>query len=127
MEQPAPFIRAFIPPLTSGLLDQIDSKHGLTKDNVKHIVNELARITLSYRPTYFFQAAYAETASSKALFAAIKNPKLNELIPIAELLLGENVDPSKESNDEIVQRLRGLQVSNKWEKSSLEINTLGAM
>ncbi len=103
------------------LIDDIDSQHPLTKEMMKETVMKLVKITLSYRPTYFFQAIYGETASAKALVAAIKNPNINKQIPLAELLLGENIDPSKETNEEIIQRLRSLQVKNKWEKSCSEI------
>lgn len=113
--------------LLHNLIEQIDAKESLLKDNVKQTIKELAKITLSYRPTYFFQASYGETCSAKALITAIKDQKFNELIPISELLLGEDINPLKETDEEIIQRLRGIQVSNKWEKSAYDIKPIAAM
>lgn len=113
--------------LLQNLLEQVDSKQQLTRNHLKQIIHDLARVTLSYRPSYFFQASYGETRSAKTLIAAIKNPNLNTLLPISELLLGDEIDPSKESNEEVIQRLRGMKVSYNWESSSVDIKALTAM
>lgn len=103
------------------LLTQVESQKINSQKQLEHTIHQLARITLSYRPSYFFQAAYAETASAKALVAAIKDPKLNTLIPIASLLLGDQVKAFDESESIIAQRLKNLRIQNNWELSSDDI------
>jgi hypothetical protein len=106
----------------------MDKTSKLSERNVEQIVKELSKIALSYRPTYYlFQAAYGETRAAKELIASIKDPNFNRLIPIAELLLGEDIDPSQESDEEITQRLRSTRVSNNWEESTSEIKLMVAL
>jgi len=113
--------------LITNLLTLVDSKANLTQEDMKQAIYELTKITLSYRPSSFFQAAYAETRSSTALIAAITDPAFNQNLPIAELLLGEAIDPRKETTDEIVQRLRKLQVLNRWQTCSLDISPMATL
>lgn len=110
--------------LLNNLLKLTEDNGPLTPNHLEQIVKELAKITLSYRPTFFYQANYGETRSSKELIASIKNTELNRIIPIAELLLGADVDPNKETNEEIVRRLKGVRVVNKWEESASEIKSM---
>jgi hypothetical protein len=114
--------------LLTNLLTLIDAKNSHTQNDMEKIIKELARITLSYRPTYFFQAAYGETRSAKVLIAAIKDEKLNELINVTEVLLGRDLDdPRKETDEEIVQRLRGIRAANNWQESCAQIKPIATL
>ena len=113
--------------MLNSLLRLVDEKTQLTEAQITLAINELARITLSYRPTYFFQAAYGETRSAKALLAGIKDSKLNTLLPVASVLLGKEVTVGQETDAEIIQRLRGQRAQNQWQESSDKITAVMAL
>ena len=103
--------------LLNNLLLLIDTKTSFTQEQMQQVIKELAKITLSYRSAYFFQAAYAETRSSKAFIAGLKDPYLNSIVPVKALLFGHDVDVSKTSPAELVERLRAVRSSNQWQES----------
>ena len=110
--------------LLAHLLTLIDSKATHTQDDIASVIKELARITLSYRPTYFFQAEYAETRSAKELIAALKDKKANKLLNLKEILLGSDTEEIiNQSNADIAQRLRNARVANNWHDSCDKIQT----
>lgn len=104
--------------LLNNLLGFINAKTAITEQDARHVVNELARITLSYRPSYFFQAAYAETRSSKAFIAGLRDPYLNNIIPVTSFIFGADVTVKNDSDSELIQRLKGIRVSHQWQEQS---------
>jgi hypothetical protein len=110
--------------LLSSLLELMNNNAAFTTDQLSRIIKEVARITLSYRPTYFFQAAYGETRSAKILIANLKDPKFNALLPISTFLFGTETDLSNENDATIVQRLRNQKIQNHWEDSCETIKVL---
>jgi hypothetical protein len=103
--------------LLTNILSLMDAEPHLTKDNISTIIQELGKITLSYRPTLFFQAAYGETRSAKIFIAAMKNFKLNALLPINAVMFGEMVSLAHISDQQIAHRLRAQAKSNQWQES----------
>ena len=80
---------------------------------------ELTRITASYRETWLFQAAYGQTRSAKALIAAIKDPTLNSVLPLASIIFAEpTTNFMKVSDEQILKRLKNLQEGNLGQESS---------
>ena len=98
------------------LKERIRNTPNFTEPQIKHLVMELVRITASYRQTWFFQAAYGQTRSAKALIAAIKDPELNSRLPLASIIFN-NPDPrvSRSSDQLILQRLMRLRDEKCWQ------------
>lgn len=76
--------------LLQQLMMKVRQKPPIREEDLKNIILELTRICASYRPTYFFQAAYGHTRSCNVLIAAIKNTELNELLPLASALFDDD-------------------------------------
>lgn len=113
--------------LLNNLLKLLDAEEQMGEEQIYLVIKELAKISLSYRSTYFFQAQYGETRSAKVIIAAIKSPELNKLLPLKSLLIGENIDLSAESDANIAQRLRGYRAQNQWKESVDQIEKLMAL
>ncbi len=113
--------------LLTNLLDLINKNSSLTEEKATQAIKELARITLSYRSTYFFQAAYGETRSGKIFIAAIKDPKLNNLLPIASLMFGYGVNVAEESNEFVIGRCKSIQEENHWPESASQIDPIAVL
>lgn len=108
--------------LLNNLLILINKKTNFTQESFSQAIKELARVTLSYRNTWFFQAAYAETRSAMALISALKNPELNGLLALTPTLFKKEIDLSYESDAELIKRLRNLGTESHWEESAEELN-----
>jgi hypothetical protein len=106
------------------LLLLIDGKPELTEADIRKVLVELTRITISYRPSPFFQAHYGETKSSHALIAALKNKDTYSSLPIAKILFGSNIDLAQIDDAQISHRLRTLGTKSKWKESCNEIAML---
>ncbi|MDI1351299.1 MAG: hypothetical protein PSV35_00785, partial [bacterium] len=104
--------------LLNNLLHLIENKPHFSESNMTQAMNELARITLSYRRTFFFQAAYGETRSGKIFISAIKYPKLNQILPVASLMFGSEIDVSQESDEYIIKRCQNIKESNHWPETA---------
>lgn len=76
--------------LLQQLMTKVKQKPPIREEDLNNIILELTRICASYRPTYFFQAAYGHTRSCNVLIAAIKNTELNELLPLASALFDDD-------------------------------------
>ena len=107
------------------LKEKIRSTPNFTESQIKHLVMELVRITASYRQTWFFQAAYGQTRSAKALIAAIKDPELNSRLPLASIIFN-NPDPlvSRNSEQLILQRLKRLRDEKSWQHEANSMRLL---
>lgn len=110
--------------LLNNILKFVDAHTVLTTQQVSCIINELARITLSYRPTFFFQAAYAETRSARVLIANLKDHKFNGQLPLRKLLFEQELDLTNETDSHIIQRLRDHKTQKQWEDSCDQIQNL---
>jgi hypothetical protein len=115
--------------LLNNLLKKIDQhKPQFNEEQYKRAVLELVNITASYRPTYFFQAAYGQTRSAKVLINAIKNTRLNEVLPIASIIFNTpDIDYSKQSDETIVDLLQSLRRDKRWSESSHAIGALSSL
>jgi ribosomal protein S13 len=107
--------------LLNDLLTVINKTSNPTDSNIQHAVNELVRITLSYRSTWLFQAAYGETRSAKALISAIRDPQLNAILPLASLIFDSNDNLTLETDTQIIARFRNLREKNNWQKAVEDI------
>ena len=107
------------------LSEAIEKKPNYTEEQIKHIIMELTRITSSYRTCWLFQAAYGQTRSAQALIAAIKDPELNKVLPLASIVLEEScIDITKISNAQILNRLNSLKEGNLWQESAGSISSI---
>ncbi|GGI86262.1 hypothetical protein [Legionella impletisoli] len=112
--------------LLRDLLTLIDNQPNFTEEQLKHVILELVRVTASYRPTWFFQAAYGQTRSAQTLIAAIKNPEINRQLPLASLLFGKDINIATLSNEKIILQLKGLREQNHWQESANQIEVVNA-
>lgn len=91
------------------LLKRIENSPSFTERDIAQIVMDVARITSNYRKTLFFQAAYGETKSAQAFIKAIKDEKLNKVLPMASILFDEvGIGMNRLTDDFILKRLRSL-------------------
>lgn len=101
------------------LLQRIDDTPDVTDAKMKHLVMELVRVTASYRETFFCQASYAHTRSAKALIAALKDPEINNVLPLASIIFNTADTRALLRSDTIIsQRLSRLREENRWERES---------
>ena len=86
-------------------------------------LRDLVRVTSGYSKTIFGQAAYGQTRSAQALIAAIKDPRLNQRLPLASILFGSEtvIDLSQITDSEIQGKLMSLKCQFKWEESADDI------
>jgi hypothetical protein len=100
----------------------IENRPNFTEGQIKHVVMELTRITASYRETWLFQAAYGQTRSARALIAAIKDPNLNSVLPLASIIFEQpNINIMQVKDAQILEQLKNLREGNRWEESSGKI------
>ena len=106
--------------LLKELLTLMKNGRNLTEEHIKHVVMELTRVTASYRETWFFQAAYGQTSSAKVLIAAIKDPTLNAVLPLAAIIFGQSdINIKQVSDASVLRRLNNLRDSNhRWQEPS---------
>lgn len=102
------------------LLAIIDGSDRFDDAQLKHVVMELTRVTASYRETWFFQAAYGQTRSAKALMTAIKDPVLNAELPLASIIFEQSeINVQLVTDAQIQQRLMRLRDANSsWQELS---------
>jgi hypothetical protein len=103
--------------LLQELLSFIEDQPNFTSKQIKHVIMELTRITAGYRPSWFFQAAYGQTRSAKALIAAIKDPTINMVLPLAATIFDQSIS-AQLSDTRIAQQFRNLSMKNHWDASS---------
>jgi hypothetical protein len=109
--------------LLRDLLSIIEGKGNFTEKQIKHILMELTRITASYRENWLFQAGYGQTRSARALIAAIKDPTLNSILPLASIIFEDaNLNVMLLSDNQIIQQLRKLREGKKWQESSTKMS-----
>ena len=110
--------------LLKQLLSQFDSNQNFTEAKIKHIILELTHVVASYRQTWFFQAAYGQTRSAKVLIAAIQDPEINAVLPLASIIFDKpnGFMPVRES--EILDRLKNLCQQKHWELAVDQIGSL---
>lgn len=107
--------------LLANLLNKVEQTQ-MSEKQLHEAIRELARISLTYRQSYFFQASYGESRSAKAFIAGIKDPRLNTQLPLAEALFGESIDFDEESAEVLAQRLRVLRRNKTWQESCSEMH-----
>ena len=114
--------------LLSELLSMIDRKANFTDEQIKHAVMELVRLVASYRETNFFQAAYGQTRSAKVLIAAIKDPSINNTLPLASIIFEKpDLHFHVLTDAEILKRLSELRLSNRWQVSANQIRVVATI
>ena len=107
------------------LLHLIEEKTNFSEGQIKHIIMELTRVTASYRETWLFQASYGQTRSARALIAAIKDPSLNNILPLASIIFEqEDINIMQVSDAHILERLKSLREGNLWQESSKTIKLI---
>lgn len=109
------------------LSNMIEEKPNFTEGQIKHVIMELTRVTASYRETWIFQASYGQTRSAKALIAAIKDPSVNNVLPLASIIFDQsNINITHVSDAQILQRLKRLREGNSWQESAktIEISSI---
>jgi hypothetical protein len=108
--------------LLRDLLLMIEGGSVTTEREVKHAVMELTRVAATQRETWFFQAAYGQTRSAKVLIAAIKDPSLNGVLPLASIIFGKSTTIQQLDEALILQRLTSLREGNqRWQVPSDEM------
>ena len=113
--------------LLGNLISQIDSKTHYTEAQFNRAIKELVSITASYRETYFFQASYANTRSAKILIQAIKDPALNAIMPIGDIIFDTtDINYTEQSETQIVQALEQLRAREHWQASAGHITALAS-
>jgi hypothetical protein len=104
------------------LLTMVEFKPTFTEAHIKHIIMELTRITASYRENWLFHAPYGQTRSAKTLIAAVKDPELNQILPLASILFNQGISaPNTLTDEQVLQQLLSLREGSFWAKSSDEI------
>jgi hypothetical protein len=104
--------------LLRDLLSIVDGQPNFTPQQIRRIVLELARVTACYRPSVFFQASYGQTRSAKAFIAAIKDPKINSVLPLADIIFEHQLKGAPVDDNQIIRRLKSLRAVNQWQISS---------
>ena len=108
--------------LLGDLLKLMDKKSDVTDNEIRDIIMNLTRLTASYRQTWFFQASYGETRSSRALCEAIKNPCINESLPLAAIIFDQpHINCMTLKDEDILKRIKHLQEGNHWQLASENI------
>ena len=108
--------------LLRDLLNTIDTKANFTEETIKQVILELTHVVASYRKTWFFQASYGQTRSAKILIKAIKDPLINDVLPLASIIFVKpDVNVRKLRGDEILDHLRILRESNRWQEAVHQI------
>ena len=110
------------------LRSSVRRKVNFREADIKQVVMELLHVTASYRETWFFQAAYGQTRSAKALINAIKDPDINGVLPLASIIFERaDVDFMQISDAEILQRLKGLRDTNQWQEAEHQIEAIAVV
>ncbi|MFA6301918.1 MAG: hypothetical protein WC627_02155 [Legionella sp.] len=114
--------------LLKDLIEQIENKKNFNPEQLKVVLFELCKITSAYRGSFFFQATYGQTRSAKALIAAIKNPELNKILPLAAIIFDHKIADSNQLTDaKIHARLSKIRIENSWQESSDNIEFVAAI
>lgn len=104
------------------LLAIIEDRPHFTENQIRHVIMELIRVTASYRQTWLFQANYAQTRSARALISAIKDPAVNNVLPLASIIFDQSkMNIMQLSDNQIIQRLKGLREGGKWQESATKM------
>jgi hypothetical protein len=94
-----------------------------TKTELKRDFLKLIEISSSPRANYFFQAAYGQTRSAKALIKSLLDPAFKLRKPFLELLFEpEFKDLNHLSETELIERLNQLQAQYQWPRLAPELN-----
>lgn len=104
--------------LLKDLLNKFDHQANFTEWQIKQVVLALTSIVASYRQTWFFQAAYGQTRSAKVLIAAINDPVMNELLPLASIIFDKPKGFMPTNEIAIVKRLNDLRQQHTWKEAS---------
>ena len=110
--------------LLKDLLGQFDNNTNFTELQIKQVVLELTRVVASYRQTWFFQAAYGHTRSAKVLIAAINDPNLNEVLPLASIIFDKPNGFMSLNENDIVARLKNLRQVHTWQEAAEQITAV---
>ncbi|MCX7117168.1 MAG: hypothetical protein NTW94_04545 [Legionellales bacterium] len=102
------------------LLGLIGGQVHFTETQICEVLMELIRVTASSRGTWFFQAAYGQTRSAKALMTAVKDRELNEMLPVARILFDDpQVNVMQLTEEKIHRRIMMLHDANRqWQEPS---------
>ncbi|MCH9757245.1 MAG: hypothetical protein K0U37_08665 [Gammaproteobacteria bacterium] len=103
---------------------RIEQNDPLTPVDLKRYVLDLVRVASSYRQTWFgfLQAEYTGAKSTKALIKAVRDKKVNLVLPLADIIFGDrDLDLSKLSDANIAKRFSTLRASEDWEFAEDEI------
>ncbi len=104
--------------LLQALSNKFDENANVTEGQIKHVILELTRIVASYRPTYFFQAAYGQTRSAQVLIAAMQDPILNGVLPLNSIIFDKPKGCMTMKTSDISARLKDLCQINTWREDS---------
>lgn len=108
--------------LMRDLLNIMDAKIDYTEAEFNQVIMELVHLVASYRQTWFFQAAYAQTRSAKILIEAIKDPSINVIFPLAAVIFDDpNINFLNLSQDQILKRLKSIREIKQWPEAIHQI------
>ncbi|MDF1678648.1 MAG: hypothetical protein P1U32_08155 [Legionellaceae bacterium] len=111
--------------LLKNLKKRVEANGKMTPAELRSYILDLFRVASSYRKTWFgwFQAGYGKDAkSTKALMRAMRDKKVNLVLPLAEVVFGDaNIDLSNMQDAEISKHLVSLRQLESWEFSEDEI------
>lgn len=110
--------------LLINLKKRVEKNENMTPADLRRYVLDLVRVTASARKTWFglFQADYACAKSTQALIRAMKDKKVNLVLPLAEIVFGRaKLDLSTMSDEKIIEHLMHLRTSESWEFTEDEI------
>ncbi len=106
------------------LRKQVEQDKVLSPSSLRNYILDVARISLSYRRTWFgfFQAQYADSKSGKRFRLALRSEMVNLVLPIAEVLFGNReLELSEMSDADMMKNLIRRRAHSDWEFAEDEI------
>ena len=104
--------------LLNQLCEMIERQAETSEEHIRKVILELTRITASYRTTWIFHADYGRTRSAQALIHAIKDPHINQSLPLASIIFNDpSINVLKLTDGQVIKQLQSLKNANQWQTS----------
>lgn len=110
--------------LLKDLLQRLERKPNCTRQDIQQSTQELLRIVMAYRQSYFFQASYGETKSAKAFCQQIMKYKNSAEFPLAEFLFGNEHNIDLNSQSEVLAAMKRLGTEQQWQQCDEQLQPL---
>lgn len=93
-------------------MDEIHRHKHLTTDQIKSLILDVARLAPLLQSHTFFNSLYGQSRFAKVFYKAVKDPLLNQDLPLARSLFGDNVKLSALEDKNISQQLKRLHANS---------------